>query len=217
MSNGPPTANRSSLMAAKGDCKGELPLLDIASGLYEDGRHLAAFGRANLPLFLGDSMMRSLIQRSLLAAAVAALLVCGSSRASAGDEPTTKGKLEAAERQAVYAHLEEMKKRIEQFEKEGKHEDAARLKHELSDMMQHLRQHSEGQQGGQTENMLKGGPAEIGQRIEHLRQAAQHLAAAGMKSDAERMATMAQRMENYLKGQSRPNPEARPLISVMIR
>jgi hypothetical protein len=105
--------------------------------------------------------------------------------------PEAKGPGMSPERERMYRRLQEIRQKVEQLEKEGKHEDAQHLKREADEMVAKFRAHEGGPHGSpaMTEKMA---------RLQHLRVAAENLKAAGMEQEARHVMELAERVQREM-------------------
>jgi hypothetical protein len=109
------------------------------------------------------------------------------------------------DREKVREQMQAMRQKIEQLEKEGKHEEAEKVKREAYSLMG--RQYPRGGEGGSGQPQA---PGDISVRIQHLRAAAENLKAAGMDQEAQRILQVVDRIEQRGEGEGRSRSAGQP-------
>ena len=108
------------------------------------------------------------------------------------------------ESEKLRERLQAMKQKIEQLEKEGKHEEAAAVKREAQAMMGRMSRGGEGAPAGGSRQ----GPGDMSARIQHMRMAAENLKAAGLEPEAQHVMQMIEHIQRG-GGEGRPHAEGR--------
>jgi phage shock protein A len=108
------------------------------------------------------------------------------------------------EREKLRQQLQAIRQKVEQLEREGKHEDADRLKQEAQAIM--ARMYPRGSEPGPGARRSPSS-GDVEARVQHLRAAAENLKAAGLQADADRLLRMAEQIKNEPRSESRPNYE----------
>ncbi len=129
------------------------------------------------------------------------------------------------EQEKVRQQLQSLRQKIEQLEREGKHDEAESVKREAKAIYSRLAPRGpeagpgqrcrEAGPGDRTrEAGLPGGrplpPEDMAARIQHLRIAADNLKAAGLGREADGILQMAERMQSAATGGARPGRDGRP-------
>lgn len=133
---------------------------------------------------------------SLAALAFWALLGTNPHPAVADDKPAEKAKALTPEREQLYNQLRSIRQKVEQLEKEGKRDDAERLKGEAKALQAKLYPNA-------PENMSAKDP---GARL--LRAAAENLKAAGSEQEAQHVRQMVERIEREVRKARPPAPSS---------
>ncbi len=120
----------------------------------------------------------------LVATALWAMLGAASAPAAAGDQPATTPPA-AADRQKLEQRLQSIKQKVEQLEKDGKHDEAQRLKREAYEMMTKLRGGSTAPPSavsGPEADKIRGQLKELSQKVEQLEKDGKHDEAERLRS-----------------------------------
>lgn len=112
------------------------------------------------------------------------------------------------EREKLRQHWLSLKQKVEQLEKEGKRDEAERLKREMQEMQAKLYPH--GAEAGAAASRRPQASGETEAKLQHLRAAAENLRAAGFGEQADNIAKMMQRLQGEAREGGRPRPESPP-------
>ncbi len=125
-----------------------------------------------------------------------------SSRSASGGPSAKRIEMSDSDREK----LQSMRRKIEELEKDGRHDEAARVKQEAKELYSKYSPRH-GDSSGQTTNPASSpSPGEIANRLQHLRVAVDHLHAAGFEPEANHVHELVERLERYSRGEGRsPN------------
>jgi hypothetical protein len=122
-------------------------------------------------------------------------------RGAEGDRARPDSAPRGAEAEKIRDRLKEMSQKIAQLEKEGKHDEARRLKEEAQAIMRRI--------SGQSREAAPPAGGNREARLRHLRAAAENLKAAGFEAEAQHVMQLIHRAESETHGErGRPAPEA---------
>ncbi len=149
-----------------------------------------------VPLMQGETTMSVLSNSwrcSLVATALWTMLGTGPAPAAAGDQPASTPPA-AADREKIEQQLRSISEKVQQLEKDGKHDDAEKLKHEARELYTKLR-------GGPTAHQpgVSAPEAEkIRAQVKEMSQKADQLDKDGKHDDAQRVRTEARALYGKL-------------------